>query len=51
MVLLDVLASEANELLVVSTFEPVTARTIDRTHLYSFLLLNAFTVVPRAPYF
>jgi hypothetical protein len=51
MMTLNVLAREPDELVVVGTLEVMPARAIDRTHVYSFRFLKAFTVVPRAPYF
>jgi hypothetical protein len=46
----DVLPREADELLVVGSLQVMPARAIDRTHAY-LPSLNAFTVLPRAPYF
>jgi hypothetical protein len=48
---LHVLPGEPDELVVVGTLEVMPAGAIDRTHVYSFRFLKAFTVVPRAPYF
>jgi hypothetical protein len=48
---LHVLAGEPDELVVVRTLEVMPARALDRTHVYYFRFLKAFTVVPRAPYF
>jgi hypothetical protein len=50
MMLLDVLSREAEELLIVRPFKPMTAGTVNRAHVY-LPFLNAFTVVPCAPYF
>jgi hypothetical protein len=46
----DVLPRKADELIVVSPLKVMPARAIDRTHAY-LPFLNAFTVLPRAPYF
>ncbi|HEY3070501.1 MAG TPA: hypothetical protein VGJ34_09300 [Gaiellaceae bacterium] len=46
----DVLPRKADELLVVGSFQVMPARTFDRAHAY-LPFLNAFTVLPRAPYF
>jgi hypothetical protein len=45
-----VLASQADELLVVCSLQVVPARALDRAHVY-LLGLWAFTVWPRAPNF
>jgi hypothetical protein len=47
----DVLASEPEQLLVVGSLEPMSARTVDDSHHALLSGLYAFTVVPRAPYF
>jgi hypothetical protein len=48
---LHVFPGEPDELVVVGPLEVMPAGAIDRTHVYSFHFLKAFTVVPRAPYF
>jgi hypothetical protein len=50
MVSFDVLSREADELLVIGSFQMMPTWTFDRAHAY-LLFLNAFTVLPRAPYF
>jgi hypothetical protein len=46
----DVLPREADELLVVGSFQVMPAWTFDCAHAY-LSFLNAFTLLPRAPYF
>jgi hypothetical protein len=46
----DVLPRQADELLVVGALQVMPAGTFDRAHAY-LPFLNAFTVLPRAPYF
>jgi len=48
-VAVDVLAREAEQLIVVVPLEPVSARTIDDSHDSLLSGLYALTVVPRAP--
>jgi hypothetical protein len=51
MVAVDVLAREAEDLVVVGSFEVMAAWTLDRPHDLLLSGLYALTVVPRAPNF